>query len=189
MTELSTITTGYHYRKAVHYLTGKSRDHNLFFSEIKKLGERFFKKGKYLEGSTYKRQLEAFTREPLAAMLKSQAPWFGNIYYHTFGNLNPQQFKMFPQGVANHFESGWTSGEMIDEFKIALGWHLHKKNIPTLLLGQILYSFIMKTAPMSFSQNHANDYFSTYFLFKIFNDSYVKSILKKLQEQGYMRLK
>ncbi len=189
MTELSTITTGYHYRKAVHYLTGKSRDHGLFFSEIKKLGERFFKKRRYLEGSTYMKQLEAFNREPLVVMLKNQAPWFGNIYYYTFGNLSPQQFRMFPQGVANLFENGWTSGEMIDEFKIALSWHLYKKNIPSFLLGEVLYSFIIKTAPMSFSQNHPNDYFSTYFLSKIFDDSYVKSILKKLQQQGYMRLK
>ncbi len=189
MTELSTITAGYHYRKVVNYLTGKSRDHDLFFSEIKQLGEGFFRKEKCLEGSACKEQLEAFTRGASGARFKNQAPRFGNIYYHTFGNLNPQQFRMFPQGVSNLFESGWTSGEMIDEFKIKLSWHLYKKKISPSLLGQVLYSFITKTAPRFFSQNHANDYFATYFLFRIFNHSHVKNILKKLQKQGYIRLK
>jgi hypothetical protein len=175
--ELRTITSGYHYRKAVHYLTGKSRDHNLFFTEIKQLGERFFKKKKYLDESACK---ELSVHQP---------PQFGGIYYHTFGNLIPQQFKIFPQGVSNFFDNGWISGEMIDEFQIKLSWHLYKKNIPPFLLGQVLYSYLNQTAPRVFSQSHVKDYFATYFIVKIFNNSHLSKIIKNLQKKGYLKLK
>jgi len=189
ITELSVITAGYHYRKAVNYLTGESKDQDLFFTEIRQLGETFFKKRKYLEGSACKEQLEAFNQKPLSALLKEQEPWFGNIYYHTFGNLSPQQFHLFPQEVSTLFYPGWISGEMINEFKIKVGWHLHKKKMPSILLGQVLFSYFDKTVPRFFSQNHVNDYFSTYFLFKIFNNSHLRGILKKLQREGYLKLK
>ncbi len=171
--ELSTITAGYHYRKALDYLSGKAKDHNLFFSELKQLGEIFFKKGKYLEGS---------------APPPSHAPAAG-IYYHTFGNLNPQPFRMFPQDVSNIFAAGWVSGEMIEEFKIKLHWHLYKRNVPPILLGQVLHTFLRRTASKFFSQNHANDYVSTYFMFKIFNNSHLRGVIKRLQKEGYLKLK
>ncbi len=187
--ELSTITSGYHYRKTMNYLAGRSKDHDLFFTEIRQLGETFFKRGKYLEGSACKEQLEAFNQKPLSVLLKEQEPWFGSIYYHTFGNLSPQQFHLFPQEVSTLFYPGWVSGEMINEFKIKVGWHLYKKKIPSILLGQVLYSYFNKTVPRFFSQNHVNDYFSTYFLFKIFNNSYLRGILNNLQREGYLTLK
>jgi len=175
--ELGTITSGYHYRKAVHYLTGKSSDHNLFFSEIKQLGERFLKKKKYLDESTIK------------ALSEHPPPRLGGIYYHTFGNLVPQPFTIFPQGVSNFFDNGWISGEMVDEFQIKLSWHLYKKNIPPFLLGQVLYSYLNRTAPRVFSQSHFKDYFATYFMFKIFNNSHLSKIIKNLQKKGYLKLK
>jgi hypothetical protein len=189
MTALSTITAGYHYRKAVNYLTGKSNDYGLFFTEIRQLGETFFKKRKYLEGSSCQELLEAFSQKPLSALLKEQEPRFGSVCYHTFGNLSPQQFHLFPQEVSTLFYPGWVSGEMINEFKIKVGWHLHKKKLPSILLGQVLYTYLNKTVPRFFSQNHVNDYFSTYFLFKIFNNAHLRGILKKLQREGYLKLK
>lgn len=181
ITRLNTITAGYNYRKAVDYLTGKAREHHLFFKEIKLLGEVFFKEKKYLDISSYREQLKSQATNPL--------PPVGNIYYHTFGNLNPRQFSMFPQDAAVIFDSGHVSGEMIDEFKIKLDWHLHKKKIPPVLLGQILYTYLTRTAPRILSQNHVNDYFSTYFIFKVFNNSHLKGIMKKLQKEGYLKLK
>jgi hypothetical protein len=187
--ELNTITAGYHYRKAMHYLTGKIQDHDLFFTEIKQLGERFFKQKKYLDFFTGKKELEPFNSGAPAEAVKNQAARFGGIYYRTFGNLTPQQIHIFPQDLTNFFDTGWISGEMFDEFKIKLSWHLYKRKTPPFLMGQVLYSYISKTAPRFFSQNHPNDYFSTYFLFKVFNHSHIRSIVKKLQKQGYIRLK
>ncbi len=187
--ELRTITTGYHYRKAVNYFNGKSPNHFLFFSEIKKLGEIFFKKGKYLEKSSYDKQLEPFTRLPLKPMMEKENHQFGGIYYHTFGNLIPQQFNLFPQEVSNLFGGGWVSGEMINEFKIKLSWHLYKKQVPSFLLGHILYLYFNEAAPRFLSQNHPNDYSSTYSIFEIFNDSHLRHILKNLQKEGHLKLK
>jgi hypothetical protein len=189
ITELSGITTGYHYRKAVDYLTGRSNRYNLFFSEIKHLGETFFKKRKYLEECVCKEQLETFAQPPLTAIIQDQNHQFGNIYYRTFGNLTPQQIRIFPQDVSNVFHTGWASGEMVDEFKIKLGWLLHKKKIPTLLLGQVLYSYLNTTVPRILSQNHYRDYFSIYFVFEIFNNAHLNQILKNLQKEGYLKLK
>lgn len=175
--ELGTVTTGYHYRKAVDYVTGRSKQHNLFFSEIRQLGDHFFRKSKYLE------------KCPGKNLSPSRYSRSGNIYYHTFGNLDPQPLKVFPQGVSRAFAAGWVSGEIIDEFKIKLGWLLHKKNIPASLLGQVLYSYLNRTVPRILSQNHARDYFSTYFVFEVFNNSYLNKILKDLQKQGSLKLK
>ena len=175
--ELGTITSGYHYRKTVNYLNGKAKDYRLFFSEIKNLGEALFNKGKYLETPTGKE------------LLKKRARPSGSIYYHTFGNLTPQSFRMFPQDVSNLFDSGRISGEIIDEFKIKVGWFLYKQKLPGILMGQVLYSYLTGTAPRYFSQSHANDYISTYFMFEVFNKSHLNRILKNLQKQGYLKLK
>jgi hypothetical protein len=187
--ELAHITSGYHYRKAVNYLTGKSNDHHLFFCEIKRLGEIFFKRRKYLEESPLKEPLEAFNNMSLDSDIHNRNRGFGGIYYHTFGNLMPQHLRIFPQGVSNFFDSGWVSGEMIDEFKVKLSWHLYKKKTPPFLLGQVLYSYLLRTVPRIFSQSHVNDYFATYLIFKIFNNSHLRKILKDLQKKGYLRLK
>jgi hypothetical protein len=187
--KLSTITSGYHYRKAVDYVNGISKDHNLFFSEIRQLGESFFNKGLYPEGSSLNNHLDSYKKSPLSDVINTQAPRYGSIYYNSFGNLKPQQLGIFPQELSNFFNSGWISGEMIDEFKIKLGWHLYKRKMPPLLLGQVLFTFMNKTAPRFYSQNHSHDYYSTYFLFRIFNNSHLKKIVKDLQKSGYLILK
>ncbi len=175
--ELNTISSGYHYRETAGYITGKTKEFRLFFSEIRLLGEIFSKKKEYLEASGYKELL-----------MKIQ-PRSGSIYYHTFGNLTPQPFTLFPQGLANLFESGWTSGEIIDEYKVRLAWFLYKKKIPAYFMGQLLYSYLTKTAPRVYNQNNPNDYFSTYFMFKVFNNSHLNAAIKDLQKEGYLKLK
>lgn len=162
ITALTTITSGYHYRKAVDYLNGKSNEHGLFFSELKKLGE---------------------TRRPGPDNIHN------NIYYYTFGSLTPRYFRLFPQETANLFDSGGVGGEMVDEFKIKPGWHLYKKGIPSFLLGQVLYAYLTETAPRLFSQNSEGDYFATYFTFDLFNNSHLKIILTDLQKEGCLKLK
>jgi hypothetical protein len=184
--ELGAITAGYHYRKAVDYLTGKIKEHDLFFSEIKRLGEAFFTKGKYPELAAYKQLLEI--REKLKNS-PAPSPEGAGIYYHTFGNLLPQPVKLFPQELGNLFNAGWVSGEMIDEFKIKLDWQLYKKKISPLLQGVILQEYIVRTGSKFFNQGQVNDYFSTYLMFKLFNNAHLSGILKKLQQEGYLKLK
>lgn len=175
--ELKMLSSGYHYRETAGYITGKTKEFRLFFSEIRLLGEVFSKKKEYLEASGYKE------------LLKKIPPRAGAIYYHTFGNLTPQPFRLFPQGLANLFESGWTNGEIIDEFKVRLAWFLYKKKIPAYFMGQLLYSYLTKTAPRVYNQNNPNDYFSSYFMFKVFNNSHLNGAIKDLQKEGYLKLK
>lgn len=189
LNEIGTVTSGYHYRKAVEYLTGDSQEPHLFFTELKRLGEVFLGRGKYLEESGYAGKLYPFTQSPLKGVIGKENDRFGGIYYRTFGNLAPRQFTLFPQEVSNLFGSGWVSGEMVEEFKIKLGWHLYKGGIPSFLLGRVLYSYLNNAAPHFLSQNHSNDYFATYFIFDIFNDSHLNHIIKNLQKEGYLKLK
>lgn len=174
---LAAITSGYHYRKAVNYVNRKYKDHDLFFSELKQLGEIFFDKGKYLDNPALKK------------LPKHRRPAPGGIYYHTFGNLTPQSFRLFPQDMANLFDSGRVGGELVDEFRIKTGWHLYKNKIPPALLGQVLYAYTTRTAPRVFSQNYTGDYFATYFVFKVFNNSHLRKILKDLRKEGCLKLK
>lgn len=163
---LAAVTSGYHYRKAVNYLNGKYKEHDLFFSELKQLGEVF-----------------------AAQRRGDRRPAPGAIYYNTFGNLTPRRFRLFPQDTANLFDSGRVSGELVDEFRIKIGWHLYKNKIPPILLGQVLYAYTTRTAPRVFSQNYTGDYFATYFIFKVFNNSHLRKILKDLQKEGCLKLK
>lgn len=175
---LASVTSGYHYRKAVNYLNRKYNDHDLFFSELKKLGEIFFNQGKYPDSPALK-ELSKRQRRPVP----------GGIYYHTFGNLMPRPFRLFPQDMANLFDSGRVSGELVDEFRIKIGWHLQKNKIPPALLGQVLYAYTTRTAPRVFSQNYTGDYFASYFIFKVFNNSHLRKILNDLQKEGCLKLK
>ncbi len=189
ITVASDVTTGYHYRQAVRYVTGKAKNRHLFFSEIKRLGEAFFRGGIHLDHSAQRNGLEKFNRSPLAGMIGRQDIKFGGIYYHTYGNLEPQRLNLFPQALTVLFDSGYLSGEMIDEFKVKMSWHLYKKKVPSYLLGQVLYTYLNKTAPRFLSQNHDRDYASTYFVFDIFNNSHLAKIIKNMQKEGHLKLK
>jgi len=194
MEKISRVTSGYHYRRFVEYLDGKSNHHNLFFSEIKALAEVFFQhsgpqKGENRWGIPTLGKLEAFSGPPLSEGLKKEEHRFGSIYSHTFGNLRPQKIPLFPQEVANLFSSGWLSGEMMDEFKVKLAYHLHKKKIPPDLLGQLLYMYLSKTCRRFLRQNHPYDYSAAYLIFKIFNTSHLNRQIKQLKKEGYLKLK
>lgn len=189
MKELGTITTGYHYRRIWSYLNGEEIDYYLFFNELMSLGERFFKQKKHLSDFSARDRLEAFYKEPLNKIVLDNMDQLGSIYYHTFGSLKPYRLDIFPQEVSNFFTSGWTSGEMINEFKIKAAYHAYKREIPPYLLGEILYQYLNDTSKRYYSQNYEKDYFSTYFIFDIFNNSHLSRILKKAQEKGYLRIK
>lgn len=187
--ELRTITTGYHYRKIMDFLHHKTKDYYLFFTEIFNLGKRFLDSGRHLDEFSLREKLNMLTHTHLFKIVQQEMDQFGGIYYHTFGNLRPRQFHLFPQEIANLFDANWTGGEIINEFKIKTAYHAHKKMFPPQLLGQFLYNYLTKTCRKFFSQNYIKDYFSTYFIFDIMNNSHLTKIVKKLQEKGEVRLK
>lgn len=186
--ELGLITSGYRYRKTVAYLYGKAAQHNLFFSEIRRLGEACSRKGIYPENSTYKEALTAFAPSESGPGGGGDS-FFGAIRYRTFGNLTSQTHHLFPQDVASLFYSGWTGGEIIDDFKIKLAWLMHKKKLPAFLAGQVLDAYLTKTVPRIFSQNHAKDYRPVYFAFQVFSNGHLNKIIKDLQKEGCLKLK
>lgn len=187
--ELGLVTTGYHYRSIIDYIDGKKNDYYLFFSELRALGERFFKQEKYLKEFSAAKELAAFYAPDVNKKMPLEIDSFGSIYYNTFGSLKPCKVDIFPQEVTNIFASGWSSGEMIDEFKVKVAYHTYKKGIPFYLAGEFLYQYLDKTSRKYYSQNHEKDYFSTYFIFDIFNNAYLNQILKNSQEKGYLRIK
>lgn len=186
---LSNMLAGYHYRSAMDYLDGKTSEHRLFFSEMHRLGEYFLSNSLYLGRCGLKSKLEPFTRPPLSEALKKENDRFGGIFYHTFGNLTARRFNFMPQELSMMTQDGWMGGEMINEFKLRLAWHMHQKNIPPVLMGSILQSYMVKTAPRAFSQSHTRDYNAAYFIFEIFNNAIMNGAIKDLQKQGCLRLK
>jgi hypothetical protein len=189
---LHTVAAGYHYRQAIAYVNGESNYHNLYFSELYRLGEAFlikFPGREYLAGMPAWKKLAVFRTPSQAEGLKTEIDGFGAIYSHTFGNLRPQSLRMFPQEMSNLLASGWLSGSMIDEFKIKLAYHMYKKQIPPPLLGQFLYMYLNNTGRRFLRQNHINDYPITYFVFDIFNTSHLNRLIKQLKKEGYLKLK
>lgn len=187
--ELRRITAGFHYRKVMDYLHQRADDHPLFFTEILELGERIYSQRKYLDKFSAADQLSAFATPPLSHVLREEDKHGGSIYAHTYDSIRPLNLPLFPQELANLLDSGWTAGEMIQEFKIKLSYHLIKKRVPPCLLGQILYSYIHKTGRRLLNQNHVKDYYSTYFLFDVFNSAKLEQILKKFKTDGILRIK
>lgn len=183
------VTTGYHYRKIIDFLRNKSKEYYLFFTEIFKLGEQFLKKNNYLQEFSSFDKLGILIKTHLSNSVEEELKYFGGVYYHTFGNLTPKYFQLFPQEISNLYDNNWTGGEMINEFKIKAAYHSHKKMFPPRLLGEFLYHYLYNVCRKYFSQNYLKDYFSTYFIFDILNNSHLTKILKKLQEKGLVRLK
>lgn len=186
---LPAITSGFHYRKSIQYMDRRLDNHNLFFSELLRIGQRFFQSGKYLDEFSEADKLAAYSRPPLAEEIRRELHRFGNIYHHTFGTLTPRHLWTFPQELANFFDSGWVSGEIIDEFKVKEAYHAYQKKISPYLAGQVLYQFLFQTCRQFYSQNHAKDYYTTYFVFDIFNSSYLNKTIKKLNQRGHLRIK
>jgi hypothetical protein len=191
---LGTITSGYHYRKSMEYITGQSNHHNLYLSELKKLGEVFSQdfsqqQREYGARLATLTKLAPFQEPPLADQLKEEMHRFGSIFPHTLDNMIPRKYPVFPQEVANLLASGWFSGSMVDEYKIKLAYHLYKKQIPPCLMGQFLYMYFSKTARQFLHYNHVNDYPTTYLIFNIFNNAHLNGLIKRLKKEGYLRLK
>ena len=191
---LPTVTAGYHYRQAMAYID-KDKDieyHNLYFNELYRLGEAFFIKfpgREYLAEIPAWKKLTAFLTPSRAEDLKTETDGFGAIYSHTFGNVRPRSLRLFPQEMSNLLATGWLSGSMIDEFKIKMAYHMHKKQIPSPLLGQFLYMYLSNTGARFLRQNHIHDYPITYFVFDIFNTSHLKRLVEELKKEGYLKLK
>ncbi len=186
---LGRVTTGYHYREVMDYLDNRSSDYYLFFNELQQLGEQFFKQGKHLEKLAATSSLSPSRKMRFKESLSTDRGLSANIYYHTFGNLKPIRAGLFPQEVSNLLGSGWTSGEMLDEFKVKVAYHAYKKGIPGYLIGEFIYQYFTRTTPRYYSQNYRKDYFSGYFIFDIFNNSYMNRIIKKAKEKGYLQVR
>ena len=185
---LQTITTGYHYRRIIDFLTAKSKDYYLFFSEILSLGEKYYLNNSYTFNSSLIAKIRALETGQ-KTKFKQGLDRFGSIYYNTFGNLIPKRLKMFPQELTNLFKRGWTSGELINEFKIKIAYHSFKRRMPASLLGEFCFEYLNEVGKKYYSQNYKKDYFSTYFIIDIFNNSYINKIIKKMQKKGYIRIK
>lgn len=188
-TVFQTLLAGNHYRKAMNYLAGKRKEHGLYFSELLRLGETFFKQNRYLDTCGLKTQLEPFTKSPLQDAVQEEDDRFGGIFYNSFGSLTARRLPLFPPDLSHTFQYGWVSGEMVDEFKARLSWHMYHEKVPPVLMGHILYDYITRTMPRTYSQNHPRDYYSTNFCFEIFNNAIMRRIIKNMQKDGVLRLK
>ncbi len=188
VTVLGRVTAGFHYRKTRSFLEGKEKNHNLFFSETMNLAERFFINGTILDSFGGGEQLKGYAQDPLKQEIETENHRYGSIFYHTFGTLVSQRRAMFPQELASLYRQGWISGEMINEFKVNVGLRGFQKKISAVLTGQFLNHYLTKTCRRFYSQNHHKDYHSTYFIFDIFNGSYLNKTIKKLNQEGYLRI-
>ncbi len=187
--DIGWITAGFHYRKTRLFLEGKEQNHNLFYAEFMNLGQLFFDRGIVLDSFPDMDQLKNYSRAPLSEEISRERHRFGSIFYHTFGTLVSQERHMFPQEVANLYQKGWVSGEMINEFKVNVGLRGFQKKLSSVLSGHFLNHFLNNTCRKFYSQNHRKDYYSTYFVFDIINSSYLNKTIKNLNQEGYLRIK
>lgn len=168
---MDTIAPGYHRRTLLEFLNRRSDDHHLYFSELLALGET-------LTGTSRTSRKAGTDDGGLLA----------GIYYHSFGNLLPRRMRLFPQALGQFFDNGWLSGEMILELKIKSVYHALKKNIPGPLLGQLMYRYFFKVARRFYHQNYAKDFMSTFFMMDVFNRSHLTQGVKKMKQEGYLRM-
>ncbi len=188
--EVAMITAGYHYRKIIDKLNGKSKNFRLFFNEILRLGERLFKKKKFTLGGEFsqKKQLEAFREPSMYQAVQEEMNRLGSIYYHTFDTLKPHRYSLFPQPLSHLFESRWVGGEMIDEFKIKTAYISYMRHFPPQLLGHLMVRYLFY-ASRTLSQEYKNDYHKTYYLYDTYNYLYLNRIYKELRKKGILRIK
>jgi hypothetical protein len=188
MDELATLTAGYHYRTVTERLNSKSKEIDLYFSDILRLGERYVKKNKYIETFSLKDRLKVFQEPGVYREVREGLEHLGCIYYHTFGTLRPHRFTLFPQPLSHLFQSTWVGGEMIDEFKIKAAYISHGHEMSPRLLGHFIYRYLIEGAYMV-RQSYKNDYHKTYFLYSTYNYLYLYRIYNQLRENGILRIK
>lgn len=186
------LISGYHYYRVCDYINGKSEYNNLFFSEIKQLGEYiwlYYPDRPYLANLESFKRLQSFKSPENITILENEKDRFGSSFPLTFGNLKTRELHLFPQDVGSLLGSNCLSGAMIDEYKIKLAYHMYKKQIPAPLMGQLLYMYLDNTGKQFLRQGHIKDFAITYFVFDIFNTSHLNSLIKKLQKEGHLQLK
>jgi hypothetical protein len=169
---LSSLSAGFHRRTFSDYLNRRRDDHHLYFSELLGVGERL---------SGKKKRSRGLLKEEDGGLL-------AGIYYHSFGSLLPRRLRLFPQELGRFFDHGWISGELVDELKIKAMYHASKKGVPVSLLGQLTYRYFFRVARRFYHQNHYKDYFTTYFMMDVFNRSHVNQGIKKMKQEGYLRM-
>jgi hypothetical protein len=189
--ELMTMTAGYHYRTVMHQLEkpkAKFSQPLLYFSELLRLGETFFKKRKFIDRFSQKQGLEAFREPSLNQAVQEEMNRLGSIYYHTFGTLKPYRYSLFPQPLSLLFESQWTCAEMINELKVKVAYISYLKQMPPQLLGSVVYRYLFLVADLFFRSARI-DYHSTYFMYSVFNYLYLHQIYNDFRKQGILRIK
>lgn len=184
--ESASLLVGFHYRNLMEYFNGKNKDFHLYFYELYGLGERCSKSPEILDYFSSKGNLEKYLSLNTDG-LRRVSQMNKGISYSSFGNVIPQNMSIFPAGIGVLFTSGVTSGEMMNEFKISCAYYMHKKKLPMVMMGYILYNYIHTIGPI-YSQNHRRDHFSSYFLFSIFNQGHINHGIRKLKEKGFLRI-
>jgi len=187
------VTSGYHYRRLMDHITHKFPFSGLYFSELNAIGSAFLSSNSTggnafpVELKTLKK-LKEYTVAPLAETIKAESNYFGIISPNIFGNLNQKAFSLFPQEMSVIFRPGWIGGDMMNEYKYKLSYHMMKKNVRSSLMGQFLLMYLNTTGRNFLRQNHINDYPSMYFLFDIFNNAHLKGLIKQLKKEGSLKL-
>ncbi len=184
-----TLTAGYHYRRLNDFLSGRTADYYLFFSELRQIGWQLSQNPLLLNGFSQKENLGNCLQMPLSAIIAGESDAWGNVYYYSMGRLTPRGNDFFPQEAAQLFGLGWFSGEAISEYKIKAAYLAFKNDYSTSLIGQFVFDFVGSVCKSVYAQNHIKDYHSTHFVLDIMNNAHLKNTVKKLQKDGFLRLR
>ncbi len=183
-----TVAAGYHYRGLDDFLAGRAKDYYLFFSELRQIGLNLAENGQLLNDFSQKQNLGAFLQAPLRSAVDAEGGAWGNVYYNSMGSLMTRANRFFPQEPAQLLATGWFSGESISEYKIKAAYLALKNDYPPCLIGPFVFDFVNTVCKPVFAQNHVKDYHSTYFVLDVMNSAHLKNTVKKLQQEGFLRL-
>ncbi len=183
------ILSGNIYKNVTDYLEGKTKKPLLFYDHYFKIGKVFCKNKKILNTFFDSKKLKKYLNNPLKQDLRNEEKWFGNIYFKTLGTLNTGWKEFFPLEVGNLFKSGAVNGEIFREFKMKISYLSNTKKYPPLLQGHFLFNYLTTTFPRYYQQNYDKDYYTTFFIFNILNNSNLSRIIKRYQRKGYVRLR
>ena len=140
---------------------------------------------------TFKRRddLMAFRQSTASMILERESSNWGGMSIHLFRSLQNRRWTAFPQALSTLFENKGISGEIINEFKLKTAYYAARHNIPALLNGQIMYHFFFDTFKQFYNQNYPSDYFTSYFLFDVFNSAYLNKTINMLKKEGLLRIR
>ncbi len=183
------LVAGYHHRRLSDYLDGTASDYHLFASELRELGARLADLDAPRVIFSRQEELIAFRHPPQSTLVAAESDAWGNVLFNSFGSLAPRSCAYVPQEAAQLFGSGWLSGETTREFKVKTASLADRIGLPQLLAGQFILDFIGTVGRSVYAQNHVKDYHSTFFVLDIMNSGHLRKTLKKLQSDGYVRLR